>query len=115
MQPSEQVAGGQAVDSLATPAAIDDSGRVEPGTINLSKSAGSRVQWRNNSSDTVMIILKDSHVAELVPPGQLSASHRVCLSCEKGFYPYVLKRMDKGLVKDFPSGPPTEPQVGVGD
>jgi hypothetical protein len=110
--PVGQMASGQAVDSFAVPAAIDDSGMVVPGTIHLSKKAGDRVQWKNNSRDTMLIVLQDSHVAELVPPGQLSASHRVCLTCEEGVYSYVIWRMVNGV--PMKKGPPTEPQLSVG-
>lgn len=106
---------GSTADPLAIGATIDDSGFVQPGTVNLSKKSGSRVQWHNLSSDTMMIILMDSHVAELVPPTQYSASHRVCLSCSTGFYPYAIKRMAKGVPTNPEEGPPGEPQVGVGD
>ena len=106
---------GPALDPLATVAAIDDSGTVNPGTVELSKSQGSRVQWKNESNDTMMIILRGSHVAELVPPDQYSTSNRVCIDCENGFYPYVIKRMVAGKPMNPKKGPPGEPQVGVGD
>ncbi|HKQ56470.1 MAG TPA: hypothetical protein VJY35_01265 [Candidatus Eisenbacteria bacterium] len=101
-------------DPAAKPGAIDETGKVEPGTIYLSMQALDRVQWQNNGSDTVVIILKDSHVIELVPPHQLSAAHAVCLTCGHGTYPYKVKRLVKGLV-DPAWGTPTEPQLSVGD
>jgi hypothetical protein len=111
---AEMPAPGPVPDPLAQQATIDDSGKVTPGTIHLSKGAGDRVQWKNTSHDTMMIILKDSHVAELVAPGELSASHRVCLDCMDGNYPYVIKRMVGGLPMKAQSGPPTEPQFSIG-
>jgi hypothetical protein len=111
--PAEPMTSGQAVDSLAVSATIDDSGMVAPGTIRLSMKAGDRVQWKNNSRDTMLIVLMHSHVVELVPPGQLSASHRVCPICDEGVYPYVIWRMVNGVPMKA-KGPPTEPQLDVG-
>jgi hypothetical protein len=113
---NETLAAGCIPDPLAQTGTIDDSGKVTPGTIPLSKRAGDRVQWRNTAHDTMLIILKDSHVSLLVPPGQVTSSFRVCLACDNGNYPYVVKRMVLGSPENPAiSRPPAEPQLGVGD
>ena len=106
---------GPEQDPFARLGAIDDSGKVEPGTIELSKRAGDRVQWRNDSRDTMVVYLMDAPIGELIPPGKFSIPHRVCVSCSTGFYPYVVRRMVSGLPERPSAGAPTEPQFGVGD
>lgn len=102
-------------DPFAFMVTIDDSGDVDSGTVDLSKSAGSRIQWWNKSSDTMLIILKDSHISEIILPRRFSSPHRVCLDCDTGYYHYDIKRLVFGQPRNPRSGAPGEPQVGVGD
>jgi hypothetical protein len=111
----ESTSPGPEQDQFARQGAIDDSGKVAPGTIELSKSAGDRVQWKNNSRDTMVVYLIDAPIGELIPPGRFSISHRVCVTCSTGFYGYVVRRLVSGLPERPSAGAPTEPQIGVGD
>lgn len=104
--------GGQTFDSLANIVAIDDSGEVAPIVLELGKGAESRLQWMNDAHDTMLVVFKGAPIGVLVPPGQYSVAHRVCLTCPDGDYEYSVLRMTKGAPTSVRV--PTEPRVRVG-
>ena len=96
---------------------------VSPGVQPLFKGQKTRFQWHNTSSEDLLVVFKNTSGNEffptrlLIPAGQFSAVQQVCGDCPNGTYEYRLQHLVSGTWEEAacPSGPPTVPEVSVGD
>jgi len=90
--------------------------KVVPVSQDLSKGAKDVVQWRNDAGEDVMVIFDGAPVGMLIHAHGWSAPSPVCVTCDKGNFPYKIYHQMGGVWAEWPpDGGPNGPQVVVGD
>ena len=98
---------GPVLDPTAELVTIDASFSIIPAIVSVSKAAKTKLQWHNQSSESVVITFTGNPVSLILPPGAYSHLWQVSQDAAETSHEY-------GVAGELSGTPPGSPSVDVG-